>query len=232
STPACNAACIGCLSMQRGDSPFPYSQPRLEFSPSPDEIAEVMSHHFDRVEGAVASFGQGCEGEPLLRAKDLAAAIRQVRNTTARGTIHCNTNGSIPSAVRDLAVAGLDSIRISLNSATPLYYERYHRPSGYSFDDVMRSVGVALDAGLFVSINLFFLPGFTDSEKEVESLDAFLARFPVQMIQTRNLNIDPDYYFDCMEFQESDPIGIATLLARLRENHPEMRLGYYNPPLR
>ncbi len=231
-TPACNAACIGCLSLQRGDSPFPYSQPRLEFSPSPDEIAEVMSHHFDRVEGAVASFGQGCEGEPLLRAKDLAAAIRQVRNTTARGTIHCNTNGSIPSAVRDLAVAGLDSIRISLNSATPLYYERYHRPSGYSFDDVMRSVGVALDAGLFVSINLFFLPGFTDSEKEVESLDTFLARFPVQMIQTRNLNIDPDYYFDCMEFQESDPIGIATLLARLRENHPEMRLGYYNPPLR
>ncbi|MBN2078654.1 MAG: radical SAM protein [Spirochaetes bacterium] len=231
-TPACNASCIGCLSGQEDGSPFPPSQPRLEFAPTEDEIAGVILRHIESVDGAVASFGQGCEGEPLLRARDLAGAIRMVREKTDRGTINCNTNGSLPGAVRELARAGLDSIRISLSSPTAKYYERYHRPSGYTFDDVLRSLDVALEAGLFVSINLFFLPGFTDSEKEAASLEAFLARFPVAMLQTRNHNIDPDYYLEEIGFEESDPLGIEELLARVRERHGTMRIGYYNPPLR
>ena len=231
-SPACNASCIGCLSDQGSDSPFPPSQPRLDFAPTAEEIAGVILRHFEGVDGAVASFGQGCEGEPLLRARDLAAAIGMGRNRTARGTSNCNTNGSLPGAVRDLAGAGLDSIRISLNSPTARYYERYHRPAGYTFDDVMRSLEAALEAGLFVSINLFFLPGFTDSEGEAASLEALLSRFPVAMVQARNLNIDPDYYLDGIGFADSEPMGIEALLGRLRERHGNMRIGYYNPPLR
>lgn len=231
-TPACNARCAGCLSLQGEGSPFPSSQPRLDFSPSPAEIADVIVRHFSRVERGVASFGQGCEGEPLLRAGDLAAAVRLARERTGRGTINLNTNGSIPAGVKELIGAGLDSIRISMNSPTPDYYTRYHRPAGYAFDDVLRSVGVALEAGIFVSINLFFLPGFTDSESEVDALEKFLRRFPVCMIQTRNLNLDPDYYFEQIGFVESDPIGIRKLVAMLRERFPNMRLGYYNPPVR
>lgn len=231
-TPPCNASCLGCLSRQDAASPFPPSQPRLEFPPTSEEIAGVILRHLQGVEGAVASFGQGCEGEPLLRARDLAAAIRMVREKTDRGTINCNTNGSLPGAVRELARAGLDSIRISLSSPTANYYDRYHRPSGYSYDDVLRSLDAALEAGLFVSINLFFMPGFTDSEKEVESLEGFLARFPVSMLQARNHNIDPDYYLDAIGFEESDPLGIEALLKRLRLRHGKMRIGYYNPPLR
>jgi molybdenum cofactor biosynthesis enzyme MoaA len=134
--------------------------------------------------------------------------------------------------VRALAAAGIDSIRISLNSPTPEYYARYHRPAGYTFDDVLRSFDAALEAGLFVSINLFFLPGFTDMETEVEALEGFLRRFPVNMIQTRNMNIDPDYYFERIGFRESEPAGIPRLLGLLRERFPALRLGYYNPPLR
>ncbi|MBN2158967.1 MAG: radical SAM protein [Spirochaetes bacterium] len=231
-TPACNARCVGCLSLQGNGSPFPASQPRLDFNPSPAEIADVIVSHFERVERGVASFGQGCEGEPLLRAGDLAAAIRLVRGRTGRGTINLNTNGSLPDGVKGLIAAGLDSIRISLNSPTPEYYARYHRPVNYSFDDVMRSVGIALEAGIFVSINLFFLPGFTDSETEVIALEKFLHEFPVNMIQTRNLNIDPDYYFERIGFEESEPMGTGKLIDMLRERFPKMRLGYYNPPIR
>ncbi len=231
-TTACNARCVGCLSHQESGSPFASSQERLDFKPSPEEISEVILHHFDRTAHAVASFGQGCEGEPLLRYSDLAAAVRLVRQKTDSGTINLNTNGSLPEGVRALIKAGLDSIRFSLNSPTPEYYDRYHRPSGYGFDDVGRSIETALDAGIFVSLNLFFMPGFTDMESEVDALLRFLARYPVNMIQTRNMNIDPDFYFREIGFRESDPIGIASLVDLLKEKFPRMRLGYYNPPLR
>lgn len=231
-TPSCNADCVGCLSHQPSGAPFPPSQNRLNFAPTAEDIADVIIRHFARVENAVASFGQGCEGEPLMRAEDIARAITLVRATTDRGTININTNGSLPKAVRRLIDAGLDSIRVSLNSPTEEYYTRYHRPRGYRFSNVCATIAEALDAGIFVSINLFFMPGFTDMETEVESLIRFLERFPVHMIQTRNMNIDPDYYFESIGYQESDPIGVENLINLLRERFPAMRLGYYNPPLR
>lgn len=228
-TPSCNAQCIGCLSKQE-ESGFCASQERLSFCPTPEEIAEVIVHHFERVDAAVASFGQGCEGEPLLRGKDLARAIALVREKTTRGTINLNTNGSRPDEVARLILAGLDSIRISLNSPTEKYYTPYFRPRGYSCLDVIRSIDVALNAGIFVSINLFFLPGFTDMESEVDSLFSFLEKFPVSMIQTRNLNIDPDLYLDSIGYSESKPLGIRALLAMLSARFPKMKIGYYNPP--
>jgi pyruvate-formate lyase-activating enzyme len=231
-TPGCNARCAGCLSLQGDDSPFASSQERIDFSPSPGEIAEVIVRHFTRVDNAVASFGQGCEGEPLLRSGDLADAIRLVREKTDRGTINLNTNGSLPVGVKTLIAAGLDSIRISLNSPTEEYYTRYHRPVNYSFNDVLNSLDAALNAGIFVSINLFFLPGFTDSLAEVRALEKFLTRFPASMIQTRNLNLDPDFYLDLIGFRESDPVGIRALVKRLRDSFPKIRLGYYNPAVR
>jgi len=231
SSPACNAGCLGCLSHQDTDAGFEASQMRLDFKPTPEEIAQVIIHHITSVDNSVVSFGQGCEGEPLLRGSDLARAVSMVREQSSAGTININTNGSKPDMVRELARAGLDSIRISLNSPTEKYYTRYHRPGGYSFDDVLRSIETALGLGLFVSINLFFMPGFTDMETEVEALREFLARFPVNMIQTRNLNIDPDIYFQSIGFEESGPIGIRNLIEMLKRDYPEVRLGYYNPPL-
>jgi len=186
--------------------------------------------HLKKAEDAIVSFGQGCEGEPLLRADDIARAVSMAREKTGRGTIHMNTNGSLPGRVKQLADAGLDSIRVSLNSPTKKYYERYHRPVNYSFDDVMKTIDLSLRSGIFVSINLFFMPGFTDMQTEVESLTAFLKKFPVNMIQTRNLNIDPDYFFEKIGFEESEPVGIVTLCEMIKREFPAMLFGYYNPP--
>lgn len=228
-TPFCNAGCLGCLSYQDKDAGFGESQYRLDFSPDPEEIAEVILHHFRNVPDGIASFGQGCEGEPLMRGKVLAEAIRIVRRNTSEGTIHLNTNGSLTEMVGEMIDAGLDSIRVSMNSPTEKYYSAYYKPRGYSFADVCNSVRMACDRGLFVSINLFFFPGFTDSEKEVEELFRFLDTYPVRMIQTRNLNIDPDFYLEETGFEDSEPIGIRRLISDLRVNYPSVRLGYYNP---
>lgn len=228
-TKSCNALCLGCFSFQK-DTGVHVSQYRLARQPSPQEIAEVMLHHIERVDRAVVSFGQGCEGEPLLRAKDLAAAISIVRSKTSKGTIHLNTNGSLPQGLQQCIDAGLDSVRISMNSPTEEYYTRYYRPKNYSFKDVLHSIEVALKAGIFISINLFFLPGFTDAQSEVGRLCTFLDNFPVNMIQTRNLNIDPDYYLDSIGFEDEEAIGVRQLLKLLQTKYPRLTLGYYNPP--
>lgn len=231
-SPACNADCVGCLSFQQEDSGFRESQFRLEFAPTPDEISQMIVHHLSRVDYGVASFGQGCEGEPLLRGDDIASAILKIRERTDRGTINLNTNGSLPEKVKRIIGTGLDSVRVSLNSTTERYYTSYHRPVNYKFSDVLKTVEIALENKLFVSINLFFTPGFTDAVSEVESLFRFLEKFPVSMIQTRNMNIDPDYYFERIGFADEDSTGVLNLVNKLKRDYPAMRLGYYNPALK
>ena len=55
---------------------------RLSFVPTPQEIAEVAGPHLARAERGIASFGQGCEGEPLLQARVIEVAIRLIRART------------------------------------------------------------------------------------------------------------------------------------------------------
>ena len=106
---------------------------RITFVPSPEEIADVAAPHLAQAEQAVASFGQGCEGEPLLQGPTLLAALKLIRRQVSRGTINLNTNASRPETVARLVAAGLDSMRVSLNSARPEYYAAYYRPRGIWF---------------------------------------------------------------------------------------------------
>jgi pyruvate-formate lyase-activating enzyme len=228
---ACNARCLGCLSLQ--DEPtLPCSQERIRFTPTASEIAAVALAHIGRVRRSVVSFGQGCEGDPLLASEVIEPAIRQIRSATAEGTININTNGSLPDALSRLFDAGLDSVRISLNSVRPDCYRAYFRPNGYDFDDVVASVDLARSRNRFVSLNYLNCPGFTDAPEEVEALLAFLADHPVDMIQWRNLNFDPVRYWRVMgeTAAHGRPLGMDRLLARVRKAVPALRHGYFNPP--
>ncbi len=135
-SPGCNAQCVGCISEQKNTGISP-SQYRIEFTPSVEEICEYTIPHLQRAERAMVSFGQGCEGEPLLKAKLIEKVIRDIRKYTSRGTLHLNTNAGYPEEVERLASAGLESIRVSLNSTQKSYYHRYFRPEDYSFEDVL-----------------------------------------------------------------------------------------------
>ena len=63
------------------------------FLPKPEEIAGIALFHIAHVKDPIVSFGQGCEGEPLLAGDVIEKAIRIIRRETARGTINMNTNG-------------------------------------------------------------------------------------------------------------------------------------------
>jgi pyruvate-formate lyase-activating enzyme len=228
----CNAACWGCLSHQSEDSPICVTQPRLNFTPTAAEVAQVAVDHLQTAPRAVVSFGQGCEGEPLMNADLLAESIRLIRRQTSRGTINLNSNASRPKVVADLAAAGLDSIRVSLNSLDPGLYRAYYRPRGYDLEDVLDSMRVMKRAGKFVSINLLFMPGVTDLPSQVEPLARLAAREGLDLIQLRNLNIDPDYYLERVGRPAPErPLGLTGLMDRLTAAAPGIAFGYFNPCL-
>jgi molybdenum cofactor biosynthesis enzyme MoaA len=227
----CNARCHGCLSLQQ-ESKIPSTQKRIDFTPTPDEIAQIAIHHIGHTNRPVVSFGQGCEGEPLLAEGVIEPAIRLIRQATRRGTIHMNTNASRPSVLDRLFEAGLDAIRVSMNSVRERFYEAYFRPRGYSFKDVTASIDLARQRGKFISINYLNLPGFTDTKEEVTALLSFLDAHPVHMIQWRNLNFDPVHYWQIMGNRSlaQDLMGMDAVLAKVRKAFPQLKFGYFNPP--
>ncbi|QTA91827.1 radical SAM protein [Desulfonema magnum] len=227
----CNARCLGCISFQKGDE-IPNSQDRIAFTPSPEEIAEVALEHIRSVKKSVVSFGQGCEGDPLLAADVIEPAIRIIRGKTKNGTINMNTNGSRPDILEKLFDAGLDSMRISMNSVREKCYNAYFRPNGYHFSDVVKGIDMAIRRGKFVSVNYLNCPGFTDTPEEVSALLAFLREYPINMIQWRNLNFDPLRYWKVMNSvtEHGSPMSMKNALKQIHKAFPKLIYGYFNPP--
>jgi len=120
-SPGCNADCLGCISYQP-QKRCPVTQPRITFVPSPQEISDLALFHIKNVKDPVVSFGQGCEGEPLLEACVIEKAVKLIRKKTSKGIININTNASLPKAVARLFAVGMDSMRVSLNSVRVKYY--------------------------------------------------------------------------------------------------------------
>jgi pyruvate-formate lyase-activating enzyme len=231
-SPCCNAGCIGCISQQPSGC-CPSTQDRIHFVPSTTELLEIAVPHLTTAAKAVVSFGQGCEGEPLLQAPTLESSIRQMRAQTSKGTINLNTNASLPGAVDRLAAAGLDSIRVSMNSARPEMHHRYYRPKGFSFTEVRQTIEVMKRHGRHVSLNYFILPGFTDDPDEYAALCELIAACPPDLIQLRNLNMDPEHYLKAVGHAPRKPaLGMLRWLQLLKEQFPQLQFGYFNPALR
>lgn len=228
-SPGCNARCVGCISKQDEDD-LVSPQDRLTFVPTVEEIVDLGVAHLERADDAIYSFGQGCEGEPLIQARLIEAAIRGIRARTSRGTININTNASHPRALQRLYDAGLDSLRASTISARRETYDAYYRPIGYTFDHVKRSLELARDAGVYSAINLLAFPGLIDAEDEVEALIGFLRETGVRLVQLRNLNIDPEVLLPRVPRPAGQPIGISALIETLRREVPEVAIGNFSRP--
>jgi pyruvate-formate lyase-activating enzyme len=226
-SPGCNANCLGCLSSQPLEG-CKASHDRIAFVPTVEEILEFALPHMERAEAPIVSFGQGCEGEPLLQDQLLEKTISSLREKTPKGTINVNTNGSFPAVVERLARAGLDSMRITLGSARPKYYMLYHQPQGYGFDDVLESIRRAKAQGCQVSLNLLVFPGLTDQEDEIDSVIRLITATGADMIQMRNLNIDPEWYLKELGSLEAPGIGVSNMLAVFKKALPSLTIGYFN----
>jgi pyruvate-formate lyase-activating enzyme len=232
-SPGCNARCIGCISKQEEENLIS-PQDRLTFIPTVDEIVEVAVPHLEHAEEAIVSFGQGCEGEPLLQWRRIEQAIKAIRARTGKGVININTNASNPRWLQRLYNAGLDTLRASTISGHPETYTAYYRPLGYSFEDVKDSLKYARDAGVYSSINLLCFPGMIDREREVEALLAFVRETGLRLIQLRNLNIDPEVLLPRMPELSSmgRPLGIRTLIELIKQEAPGVEMGNFTRPVK
>jgi pyruvate-formate lyase-activating enzyme len=231
-SPGCNARCVGCISKQEEEDLIS-PQDRLSFIPTVDEIVEVAVPHLEQAEEAIVSFGQGCEGEPLLQYRRIEQAIRAIRARTGRGVININTNASNPRWLQRLFDAGLDTLRASTISGHPETYTAYYRPIGYRFEDVKESLKRARDAGVYSSINLLCFPGLIDREREVEALLALVKETGLRLVQLRNLNIDPEVLLPRMPALESmgRALGMRALIELLHKEAPEVEIGNFSRPV-
>lgn len=230
-SPACNSNCIGCISFQPEEHEISSSQERLDFIPNVAEIVEFTVPHLEKAERPIISFGQGCEGEPLLVWQLIRDAIKKIRSYTDRGIININTNGSKPLAVEELCKVGLNSIRVSTNSVRKSVYESYYLPNNYQFEDIRESARVVRNYGGWASINYFTFPGMTDHPEEYEALRKFIQYTDISMIQWRNFNIDPDWYLGKIGITElPEGMGVRQVMQLLRQEFPHLAFGYFNPP--
>ena len=231
-SPACNSNCVGCISFQPETEEIVSSHDRLDFKPSAAEIVEFTVDHLETAPFPIISFGQGCEGEPLLMWETIREAIIQIRKFTNKGSININTNGSKPDAVEALCKVGLNSIRVSTNSLQKQIYDPYYLPNNYAFEDIIESLRIVNKYGGWTSINYFVFPGVTDSESEYEALRKTIKNTGLKMIQWRNFNIDPDWYYEKINLSDlGETMGIKQLMALIKEEFPHIKYGYFNPPV-
>jgi pyruvate-formate lyase-activating enzyme len=228
---ACNASCLGCLSFQP-DHLCEESHRRLSFRPSRDEIVDIAVAHLERAPHAIMSFGQGCEGEPLTEYELIAESVKEIRERTGAGTINLNTNGSRPDRVRRVAEAGLDSIRISLNSPREEFYRAYYRPKNYHFSHVVESIAAAGDLGLYTMVNYLVFPGISDQEAEMDAMLGLVERTGLNFLHLKNLCIDPALYLAAMPKEKSRGVGMKRMADTLKNACPDLQLGYFNQPVR
>ena len=214
--------------------------PRLDGEAEPREPAafhataeEVATLAIDHLAGGgtLLSFGRACEGEPLLAARLLEDAIRLIRAATRSGTIHLETNGSTPAALRRLATTGLDAVTIRLLSARTDTYEVLHRPEGYRFADVRASLRAAAEQRMAMSLLIPVLPGLFDRTDEVAALVNLASELPEgSAVLLRDLAADPLRALAALKGRDAN-VGVARALERLREELPHLRVGSFVRPL-
>ena len=226
-SPVCNANCLGCISLQAAEC-CPSPQSRIEFRPTAEEVAQIGCYHLAASESPIISFGQGCEGEPALAYEVIAPAIKSIRQTTTKGVININTNGGFLEGMKAIVDAGLDSMRVSIISAIEDTYQAYYRSSSYTLADVKASIAYAKERGVFVSLNMLSFPGLNDRETEVAAWEEFIKETKIDMIQLRNLNIDPDVLWDIIPQSSAPILGVPELVKRLQSCDNNLIIGSFS----
>jgi hypothetical protein len=200
------------------------------FRPSPEELAEAASRHLE-AGGTVVAFGRACEGEPLLAVRVVEPAIVAISARTRLGTIHLETNGSSPVALRRLCEAGLDSVAVRIASARAETYDAIHCPDGFRFADVRASLTHAVAGNVGVALRVLVLPGLTDRPRELDALVGLAGDLPAgASLLLCDLAADPQRALGVAPSAEA-AVGMERMLDRLRTDAAHLRIVALPRPL-
>ncbi len=201
------------------------------FHPSAEEVARLAIDHV-KAGGTLLSFGRACEGEPLLAVRELEEAMRRIRAETDAGTIHLETNGSVPAALRRLTPAGLESVAVRMVSARASTYDVLHGPQGYRLPDVRAALRICVELRVATSVIVPVLPGLFDRPAELDALIGMLAELPDgTALLLRALHADPIRALGLVADRSAEPIGVASAVEQIRHELPHLRVGAFVRPL-
>lgn len=201
---------------------------KLNFTPSSRDIIEVAMFYADQTKKPLITFGSACEGDPVMVAETVAKAIKVIKKNRPDATVSYIGCAGFPDKMKMLYEAGLDSVRLTVNSVNPSTYERFYRPKGFTFDGIYKSIELAHRAGVFVSLGLETLPGLNDRESETQALMDFIEAFKIDLIQMSNLDGDPNAIFQLYNFKFEEIHGIKNMLKLLKKRFKSLKFGYYN----
>ncbi len=200
------------------------------FRPTPEELADAASRHLEGG-GTVVAFGRACEGEPLLVVRLIEQAIVAIRARTPLGSIHLETNGSSPVALRRLCDAGLDSVAVRVVSARPETYDAIHRPDGFRFADVRASIAHAIAGKVAIALRVLVLPGLTDRARELDAIVGLAGDLPAGgSLVLCDLSADPQRALRIAPSAEV-VVGMQRMLDRLRTDAAHLRIVALPRPL-
>ncbi len=181
-TDVCNFKCTYCLP----DGYRPEGKPKF--------LA------LNEIENLVAAFGEvGTQkiritgGEPTLR-KDFTDIIRIVADNDNIKTIATTTNGyRLEKNAKEWYDAGLRRINVSVDSLDPKMF--YQITGENKFDEVMRGIDAALDAGFErIKINAVLLKGLND--KDLPRFLHWIKNTPIDLrfIELMETGLGHDYF--------------------------------------
>lgn len=76
-------------------------------------------------------------------------------------------------------------------------------------------------------LNYLVFPGLSDLPEEVESLIDLVEEAGIDMIQLRNLSIDPGLYARSLALT-GEGMGMKTMLDHIKSRVPHIQFGYFN----
>ncbi len=177
-TNACPNACTFCI--RDRDKGWGVSNLYMREDPSVQEILDA----FDREQKKIVASGIRLDkvkicgyGEPILRFNDLFPIAEHIKERDPKSNIQVTTTGwpyfrfisEDVSRLKDLKIAGMDSVYLSLSTLDLETYRKLVRPgvNEYdvnAFDDSLRFGIAARDAGLEVTLGFINLAGIREEE--------------------------------------------------------------------
>jgi hypothetical protein len=201
----------------------------LELNPlleSPSEMIEAGLQHLLHAPNALVNLDISEE----VNLDAVSNLIQSIRQQTFRGMIQINASAPDPRSIKKWCEAGLDSIRLTLNSAQGNYYNLFHEPQESRFDDIVESFKIARYFHRRAVLNYEIFPGLTDHPAEIDALIKLVRELKIETIQLHNLKIDPEWYMDELQLLNltRKQIGIQNWFTHLQKTFPAIQIGYYD----
>ena len=76
-------------------------------------------------------------------------------------------------------------------------------------------------------LNYLVFPGVSDRREEIDAMSRLIDETGVDMIQMRNLSIDPVMYLQALK-KDGKGIGMLAMLRELKSRFPALQYGYFN----